>query len=501
MWSGTGMTSAVGKSNRSRVAAVVVVLAVFMTNLDLWIVNVALPAMGASFSRPGHPATLGDLSWVLNAYAITLAALLVVIGRLGDRIGQRPVFLAGVVMFTLASVGCALAPTLWVLVLARVVQAVGAAAQLPTSLALLLASVPAERRTQATRGWAAVGGLAAAAGPVLGGLLVQVDWRWVFVVNLPIGVLTLAAGLVALPKPGARETGRLPDPWGAVLITAAAAALSGALVQAPTWGWSSTRTLTLLAVALVTAVWFGWRSARHHTPLLELHLLRLPRFGVAGAGTFIFGSAFAIMLLSNVLWCQDVWRWSALHTGLALVPGPALVPVVTVATARAARRFGHGPLVAAGGVLFATGLLWRTVLVSATPDYLRDLLPSMVLTGIGVGLTLGTLIAAGVQSLPDTRAATGSALVNSLRQISSTVGVAVLVTILGTRVDAGSVNHFRLAWGLGTGLSLLTAGTGVLLTRSAARPGTAGTSVHSGPLTEAGGSVALADRKIERYTT
>lgn len=472
------MISAVGKSNRSRVAAVVVVLAVFMTNLDLWIVNVALPAMGVSFSRPGHPATLGDLSWVLNAYAITLAALLVVIGRLGDRIGKRPVFLAGVVMFTLASVGCALAPTLWVLVLARVMQAIGAAAQLPTSLALLLALVPAERRTQATRGWAAVGGLAAAAGPVLGGLLVQVDWRWVFVVNLPIGVLTLAAGLLALPKPVAREAGRLPDAWGAVLITAAAAALCGALVQAPTWGWSSTRTFALLAVALVTAVWFGWRSARHHTPLLELHLLRLPRFGVAGAGTFIFGSAFAIVLLSNVLWCQDVWRWSALRTGLALVPGPALVPIVAVATARAARRFGHGPLVAAGGVLYAAGLLWRTVLVSATPDYLRDLLPSIVLTGSGVGLALGTLVAAGVQSLPDTRATTGSTLVNSLRQISSTVGVSLLVTILGTRVDAGSVNHFRLAWGLGTGLSLLTAGVGVLLTRSAVQPVPAGASAH-----------------------
>ncbi|MFE9694728.1 hypothetical protein [Micromonospora sp. NPDC005806] len=228
----------------------------------------------------------------------------------------------------------------------------------------------------------------------------------------------------------------------------------------------------------MTAVWFGWRSARHHTPLLELHLLRLPRFGVAGAGTFIFGSAFAIVLLSNVLWCQDVWRWSALHTGLALVPGPALVPIVAVATARAARRFGHGPLVAAGGVLYAAGLLWRTVLVSATPDYLRDLLPSIVLTGSGVGLALGTLVAAGVQSLPDTRATTGSALVNSLRQISSTVGVSLLVTILGTRVDAGSVNHFRLAWGLGTGLSLLTAGVGVLLTRSAVQPVPAGASAH-----------------------
>ena len=471
------MTSEVGFSNRSRVAAGVVVLAVFMTNLDLWIVNVALPAMGSSFSHGDHPASLGDLSWVLNAYAITLAALLVVLGRAGDRIGQRPVFIAGVVVFALASLACALAPTLWVLVLARVVQAAGAAAQLPTSLALLLAAVPAERRTGATRTWAAFGGLAAAAGPVIGGLLVEIDWRWVFVVNLPIGVLAVVAGLLVLPAPAARETGPLPDVWGAVLITAAVATLTGALVEAPGWGWASGRTLALLAAALVTGAWFGVRSVRHATPLLELHLLRLPRFGVAGAGTFVFGVAFAIMLLSNVLWCQDVWHWSALRTGVALVPGPALVPIVTALTSRAIRRFGPGPLVVAGGLLFAAGLLWRTVTVSATPHYLHDLLPSMILTGAGVGLTIGTLIAAGVQSLPGDRTATGSALVNSFRQISSTVGVAVLVTILGARVDAGSVGGFRLAWAIGAVLSVVTAVFGALLVRA---PGT-GATPSAGP--------------------
>jgi len=451
-------------------AAAVVVLAVFMTNLDLWIVNVALPAMGSSFSHGGHPASLADLSWVLNAYAITLAALLVVLGRVGDRIGQRPVFVAGVVVFTIASAACAVAPELWVLVLARVVQAAGAAAQLPTSLALLLAAVPADRRTGATRTWAAFGGLAAAAGPVVGGLLVEVDWRWVFVVNLPIGVLAVVAGLIVLPAPAAREAGPLPDVWGAVLVTAAVAALTGALVEAPEWGWTAGRTFGLLALAVVGGVWFAFRSARHATPLLEIHLLRLPRFGVAGGGTFVFGVAFAIMLLSNVLWCQDVWHWSALRTGAALVPGPALVPIVTILTSRAVRRFGHGPLVVSGGVLFAAGMLWRVVMVSSTPAYLRDLLPSMILSGIGVGLTLGTLIAAGVQSLPGGRTATGSALVNSFRQISSTVGVAVLVTILGARVDVGSVDGFRLAWVLAAALSLATAALGALLMRTVAEP-------------------------------
>jgi MFS transporter len=282
---------------------------------------------------------------------------------------------------------------------------------------------------------------------------------------VPIGALTVIAGLAVLPRPSARESGPLPDVWGAVLVTAAVAALSGALVQASSWGWVDRRTLALLAVAVLGAVWFWRRSARHARPLLELGLLRLPRFGVAGVGTFAFGVGFAIMLLSNTLWCQEVWHWDAMRTGLALVPGPALVPIVTVLTARAAGRHGHGPLVVAGGILFSVGMLWRVVFASSAPDYVRDLLPSMILTGIGVGLSLGTLVAAGVQSLPGSRAATGSALVNSVRQIASTVGVAVLVTIVGSTVDVGSVGDFRLGWALAAILGIATATVGALLMR------------------------------------
>ncbi|MGJ5793238.1 MFS transporter [Streptomyces griseorubiginosus] len=451
-------------------ASTVILLAVFMTNLDLWIVNVALPAMGSSFaSSSGRVATLGSLSWVLNAYAIVLAALLVVAGRMGDRIGQRPVFLAGVSVFTLASLACALAPDLGTLVAARALQAAGAAAQLPTSLALLLASVPAEHRTRATRNWAAVGGLAAAAGPVAGGLLVQVDWRWVFVINVPLGIATVVAGLRVLPSTTRREQGRLPDLMGALLITLAIAALSGGLVQAPDWGWLDARSVTLFALALVSAAVFVRRSLQHAHPLFELPLLRLPQFGAASAGTFVFGVAFAIMLLSNVLWCQEIWHWSALRTGVAMVPGPALVPVVTLLTARAAQRLGHGPLVTTGGLLFAAGMLWRTCFASLKADYWLDLLPSQVLGGVGVGLTLGTLVAAGVSSLPGHRAATGSALVNSVRQISATVGVALLVAIVGTHVGPAQRQDFRAAWLVAAALSVAAAVVGVRITRTAAR--------------------------------
>ena len=170
-----------------------------MSNLDLFIVNVALPSIGADFG-----GSLARLSWILNGYAIAFAALLIAAGRLGDRIGQRRVFLAGVAVFTLASALCAAAPNLGVLVAARVLQAAGAAALIPTSLALLLAATPVHKRAGAVRGWAAIGGVSAALGPVAGGLLVQADWRWVFLVNLPIGIAAIVAGRIVLPHPAAR---------------------------------------------------------------------------------------------------------------------------------------------------------------------------------------------------------------------------------------------------------------------------------------------------------
>ncbi|MEO6703771.1 MAG: DHA2 family efflux MFS transporter permease subunit [Jatrophihabitantaceae bacterium] len=426
--------------------AVVVLAAVFMTNLDLWIVNVALPSIGTGFTEHGRSPQLASLSWVLNGYAVGLAALLIAAGRLGDRIGHRRVFLVGISLFSIASAICAVSPNLPVLIAARILQSAGAAAQLPTSLALLLSVAPAERRTAVARGWSAIGALAASAGPVLGGLLVVHSWRWVFLVNLPIGLASLLIGLRVLPHPPRREREPLPDLIGAALITVAVGSLTGALVQAPSWGWAAPATLGLLALSLIAIAVFVRRCAVHPHPLFELSLFSVRGFGIANAATFVFSVGFSIMLLSNVLWCQQLWHYSALRTGLAMVPGPALVPIVTVLSARAVQRWGAAPAAMLGSALFAASMLWRVAFVSNTPAYLHDLLPSMLLGGTGVGLTLGTLIAAGVTALPAERSATGSAMVNAGRQIAAAVGVAILVSLIGVRVQPDSVTSFRLAW-------------------------------------------------------
>ncbi len=443
----------------------VVVAAIFMSNLDLFIVNVALPSIGKDFGG----ASLAGLSWVLSAYAIAFAALLVVAGRLGDRTGQRGMFLGGLALFTIASAACAAAPGLGLLVVARVVQAAGAAALIPTSLALLLAATPAEQRSGRVRAWAAVGGVSAALGPVVGGLLVQADWRWVFLVNLPVGIAAFVAGVRVLPRPPARVSEKLPDLLGALLLTASIGGITGGLVEGPSWGWHSARVLGLLAGAAVALGWFLLRCAQHERPLVELHLFRLPVFGTATAATFLFSLGFAAMLLSNVLWCQDVWHYSALRTGLAIAPGPAMVPGLAIASGRLVRRIGQGPVAAAGNVFFAAGLLWRVAFVSTTPHYLSDMLPAMLIGGIGVGLALPTLISASATALPPERFGTGSAVVNTARQVASALGVAVLVTVLGTPHSAGAARSaFRHGWVVAAAANIVAAGVALLIRRPGA---------------------------------
>jgi EmrB/QacA subfamily drug resistance transporter len=430
------------KPARPGVVLAVVCTGVILSSLDLFIVNVALPQISRGF----HGASLSDLSWVLNAYAVVFAALLVPAGRLADRAGRRGGFLIGVAIFTASSAACALANSVVLLVAFRITQAAGAALLIPTSLGLVLAAYPPERRAGAVRIWTATSGLAAAAGPVLGGVLVQASWRWVFIVNVPIGIAAIVAGRRVLPRPPA-ERGPLPDLLGAVLLTGGIGALTLGLVKAHDWDWGSGRILGALAGATVCLVIFVLRSARHRSPVIELSLLRERGYGVTLLAAALFSTAFGAMLLSIVLWLQDDWHWSALQAGLAVFPGPLMVPGLSILSGRLSPRFSPGLVIAAGCALFAAGMLWWRTAIGLQPDYVRGILPGMLLTGIGVGLALPTLFAAASSSLPPARFATGSAVINMARQIGFVVGVAVLVAILGAPGTArGRLDAFDRSW-------------------------------------------------------
>ncbi|MFF2550247.1 MFS transporter [Nocardia sp. NPDC058058] len=430
------------KTVDSRLVLGIVAIGVLLSSLDLFIVNVALPEIAADFSG----SKISGLSWVLNAYAIVFAALLVPAGRLGDRGGNRTTFLLGLGLFILGSALCAVAWNTGSLVGFRVLQAVGGAMLTPASLGLVLAATPPERRAMAVRLWVAFGGLGAALGPVLGGLLVEIDWRWVFLVNVPIGIAALVIGWRLLPNPTG-DGGALPDGFGALMLVASVAALILALVKGEDWGWGSAGVVGGLVAAFVFGLAFVLSSRRHHSPVVDPALLRLPNFALMVGNSMLFNIAFAGMLLSVVLWAQNVWGWSALQTGLAIAPGPLVVPIVAVLAGKVIAKVGAGPVILLGGVLFAAGILWWTVSVMLTPNFAGGLLGGMLLTGLGVGFTLPTSFATGTAGLPPQRFATGSAVLSMARQLGLAIGVAVLVAVLGTPAGPdATLEAFQRGW-------------------------------------------------------
>jgi EmrB/QacA subfamily drug resistance transporter len=442
---GAGAVTVVEQKRHINHAAVLAVLSIaaFMASLDLFIVNVAFPDIGRDF--PG--SSLADLSWVLNGYAVLYAALLVPLGRLADRYGRMAGFLGGLALFTVASAACAASQSLWQLVVFRGLQAIGAAALTPTSLGLLLAATPAEGRVRAVRTWAAIGALAAAFGPVIGGLLVQASWRWVFVVNVPVGIVGLLAARRIVPDSRDLAVTRVPDLLGSALVAIGIGALALGLVKGPDWGWTSYGVLGSFAVAVVGVAGFWLRSARHPLPVVELSLLRVRAFAWSNATAVLFSLTFAGGLLAAVLWLQDVWGWSALKTGFGLAPGPLMVPVFAAVAQRLSARVPVGYLAAAGCALFGLGIAIVATSVGAESSYAADFLPGWLVGGVGVGLAFPTIISAATADLPPARSATGSAIVSMARQVGLVLGVSVFVAVLGAPHGYAAVHSsFRDTW-------------------------------------------------------
>jgi EmrB/QacA subfamily drug resistance transporter len=456
-----------GDSTSPRQVLIITCAGVVLASLDLFIVNIALPQIAKDFGD----SNLGELSWVLNGYAIVYASLLVFFGRLADRYRRDRAFLLGVAVFTVASAACAASTSVGMLIGFRLVQAAGAALLTPTSLGLVLASYDPERRHGAVRAWTATGGLAAALGPVVGGLLVAASWRWVFLVNVPVGIVALVVGWSRLPHVRGQAV-TSPDPVGVVLATGGVGLVTFGLVQGGDWGWSSPTIVAILLGAVVCTALFVLHCRTSRNPLIDPDLFRSPTFAGASLVAVFFSAAFGAMLLSVVLWEQGVWGWSALRAGLGIAPGPIMVPLMSfVVAGRLISRYGAAVVIVLGSLCFGGGVAWWAVAVEVQPNYVTGLLPGMVLTGIGVGLTLPTLMATASSSLPPPSFATGSAVINMLRQVGLALGVALLVAVLGTaRHGAGALGAFRSGWWLIAGIAVVGVVPALVLLRRRPSP-------------------------------
>ena len=432
------------ETGRQRWAVLAVVSAAqFLIILDLWVVNIALPALQRDFA----PATLPDVSWILDVYAIVLAALLLPAGRAADSFGRRECFLAGLVVFGVASLGCAVAPDLLALIACRALQAAGAAVLMPTSLGLALEVFPSHQRGTAVGVWAGVGAVAAGSGPVLGGLLVESSWRWIFLINLPVILAALAAGVAILPRRArwARRSAGRPaasTAWEPLLVLGAVGLVCTALTEAPRWPPS--RTWPVLAAGLVLGAAFVAHIRRHPDPLVAPALFSVRAFRAGAAGLVAYYTGFAAMLLGTTLLLTAQWHFSVLQAAASIAPGPITAGIVSPFSGRLSARFGVRRTVVAGAVLFAAAGAWPLASAGDSPAYAAVVLPSMLLWGVANALIQPSLFACA-DAAPRAELASGSAVLATARQLGSALGVAIFVAVLGGRTATGLAGFDR-AW-------------------------------------------------------
>ncbi|MGK3204299.1 DHA2 family efflux MFS transporter permease subunit [Amycolatopsis sp. MEPSY49] len=446
--------------------AVISCVAQFMVVLDSSIVNVALPSMKA-----GLGLSVTAQQWVVNGYLIAFGGLLLLAARAGDLFGRRRVFLIGLVVFTAASLVGGLATRGWTLLAARVVQGLGAAALAPASLSLITAShtEPAQR-TRAMTWWGVAASSAGAAGIVLGGLLTaSLSWRWVMLVNVPIGGCLLAAGLLGLRPSVSTATRARMDVPGAVTITLAAAAIVYGVSVAPDHGWTSGQVLVLLAGGVVLLAAFVAIERRAGEPLIPPDVFRLHNVRVGNVLTLCMGVVITAPLFFLSLYLQQVLGESALRTGLSLLPMVSVISIGVLASQKLIPVIGPRPMVIAGCLVAAAGLVWVARLPAHT-GYVGDvLLPTMVI-GAGTSLTMMPAIVAATTGVAPRDAGVASGLLNMCRQLGAALGLAALVTVASTVTHHGAaagsaavVDGYRVAFYGIAAMSLVTALLSLLL--------------------------------------
>jgi EmrB/QacA subfamily drug resistance transporter len=438
-------------------------IATFLVALDTTMLFAAFDPLRRAFPD----ATTADLSWVLNAYTVVYATMLIPAGGLADTHGRKRVFLIGVALFLAASAACGLADSVGWLVAARVLQAVGAALLTPASLSIVLAAFPQSKRAVAVSLWGAVGGLAAAVGPSAGSFVIdQFGWPWAFYINLPLGGLALWRGASLLSETQRSGERRRVDGVGMALLMLAVGAITLAIVESEVPSWSRAELALMGATGLAAGAAFVAWARKAKAPLVDLALFDHRTYRYVNAATLAFGTAFSMMFLGLFFYMMNIWHFSLPQAGLAVTPGPLLVMPTAILTGRLATRLGHRPFLVGGALLYAASGLWFLWVPGTEPKYVTHWLPGLMMSGIAVGLVLPSLAAAAVSRLPVAHYAVGSAVNQATRQIGSALGVAIAVAMLGhatlQRAD------FDALYALHAALALLT---GVLCLPVDTRPG------------------------------
>ncbi|HEY1090640.1 MAG TPA: DHA2 family efflux MFS transporter permease subunit [Burkholderiaceae bacterium] len=427
-------------------------VAVFLVSLDTTMLFAAFSALRQAFSG----ATAADLSWVLNAYTVIYAAMLIPAGGLADTHGRKKIFMLGVTLFLAASAACGLAGSVEALIAARAVQALGAALLTPASLSLVLGAFPASKRAVAVSLWGAVGGLAAAVGPSVGSFVVDsFGWPWAFYINVPLGALALWRGASVLQESVKATERKRVDGVGMLLLIVAVGAIALAIVQSDSPHWQRVELIVAGALGVISLIGFVLWARSAKQPLVDLALFRVRTFSFVNLATLAFGIAFSMMFFAFFFYMTGVWHYSLPQAGLAITPGPLLVIPSAIVGGRLATKLGHRPVLVTGGLIYAASGAWFLLVPGGAPDYVMQWLPGLFLSGIGVGLVLPSLSGAAAHKLPPASYAVGSAVNQAIRQIGSVLGVAVVVALIGR----GAVSHadFVPVYVTHVALALLTA--------------------------------------------
>jgi EmrB/QacA subfamily drug resistance transporter len=409
-------------------------ISLFMILLDVTIVNIALPHIMTALN-----VSLSSIEWVINVYVLVFAVLLLTLGKLGDLFGRRLLFIIGLAIFTAASLGCSLSPNYAFLLVSRGIQAIGGAAMLPATLSILNVEFGQKQRGLALGIWGAVAGAANALGPIIGGALVDaISWRYIFVINIPIGIAAIIATILIVKESTDPRADRHIDIPGVLVISLALFCLTFALVEGQSYGWTSVTILTLFAVAFVGLIVFVFMELKIKSPLAQLRLFRNRTFAAGNivALVIMFGLLGVIFLL--VLFLQIVLGFSAIKAGLTILPLPIMIILVAPFAGRLTDRIGGRWPLFVGTLIAALGIYLMSDLTAGTTE--TSLILPLAVCGVGMGLIMAPVTTVVMASTPVQQSGMGAGILSTVRQVGSVMGISVLGAILQNQIVSNVEN-------------------------------------------------------------